>query len=297
MYRFLNALTQSPDGLLFDDPAASGATPPPAGATPPAAATPPPAGGTPPPAATPPPSFSYPEDRSNWVKPELHKRAESLINRTASENEALKRDLADRDRRIAALAGVTPPSPEQAESERIAAAFFALPQFAHLRGVTPEFIQNVNQMLSQGASFAEARDHQYEAQADQFLYGLDAAFAAEIGTDKLTPGQQRAVRAAFSAYIPDQRQHPEEFAAFDRRYNNPTEHQALIKEFMTQYAAEMLEPARRQATIPIAQRRPVPRGGPSAAVTTQANKPDYSKMGSVREMLDAAEKEAEALGR
>jgi hypothetical protein len=304
----LRYLVSSPDGLLWQDPSAGGTagaggtTAPPAGGTttPPAGGTTtPPAGGTTtPPAGTQQPpggqQFTYPEDRSGWVKPDVHKKAESLVNRTAAELTKLKADLAERDRKIAALAGVTVPSADETEAEKVAAAFYSLPQFAHLKGLTPEFLASVKALVDQGSTFAEARDHLYNQQADRFLASLETTFAEEIGAQSLTPGQARKLRAAFGASMPDQREDPEGFAKFRQRYDAGDE--SLISEFIKEYVSDMLEPARRQATVPIAQRRPVPRGGPSTSVVTTKQKPDYSKM-SLQEMLDHGEKEAESLGR
>ena len=301
--RFLAcSILSSPDGLLWYPDGDGGVTPPPSGA-----ATPPPAGGTPPPAGstTQPPAaaggtpspekkFTYDEDRSNWVRPDVFKNAERLNNKTAAEIENLRRELAARDRRIQALAGVAPVDPDQAEAEKVANAFYSLPQFAHLKHLTPDFLNKVAQLVNEGSSLSEARDHVYNQQADRFLGSLDRAFAEEIGAETLTPSQQRKLRAAFGAWIPDKQTDPDAHAAFDKRYNAGDE--TLIAEFLKEIVSDLLEPARRQATVPITQRRPVPRGGASSPVTTQTQKPDYSKM-SVTEMLDAAEKEAERVGR
>jgi hypothetical protein len=301
--RYLSCSNGStPDGRLWSPDAAAGSgaeppagTQPPATTQPPAATTPPPAAATQPAAATPPPTqFSYAEDRSKWVPPDQLKKSEQLINRTAAELNTLRAQLADRDKRIAALAGVTVPSADDLEAEKVANAFYSLPQFRHLKGITPEFLEQVKRFVDQGASLSEARDHVYNQQADRFLVALDAAFAAEIGTPTLTAGQTKKLRAAFGASMPDAQADPEAFATFKRRYDSGDE--SLISEFVTEYVADMLEPARRQATVPLAQRRPVPRGGPSAAVVQNQQKPDYSKM-TVAEMLESGEKQAEALGR
>lgn len=304
--RYLSrTIGSSPDGLLWSpDPGTgtAGGSEPPAGGSPaavtppPSSATPPPAGGTPPPAGGTPPAsqFTYAEDRSAWVPPDKYKKAEQLTNRTAGELEKLRNDLKERDKRIAALAGITTPTAEQTEAEQVAAAFYSLPQFAHLKGITPELLERVTRLADQSETLTEARDHVYNQQADRFLASLDTKFADEIGAQSLTEGQSKKLRAAFGASMPDAKADPEAFAAFKKRYDSGDE--SLIDDFVKEFASDLLEPARRQATIPIAQRRPVPRGGPSAAVVQNKQKPDYSKM-SVSEMLDAAEKEAESLGR
>lgn len=296
--RFLCFIASAPDGLLwYPDP--DGGTPPPAGATPPPAGAPPAGTTTPPPAAadgTPPPKkqFTYEEDRSNWVRPDIFKNAERATTKSAAEIENLRREIAARDRRIQVLAGVAPVDPDQAEAEKVANAFYSLPQFAHLKHLTPELLNRVAQIANEGPSLSEARDHLYNQQADRFLTSLDRAFADEIGAETLTPTQQRKLRAVFGAWVPDSKTDPEAHAAFDKRYNAGDE--TLIAEFLKEFVSDFVEPARRQATVPITQRRPVPRGGASSPVTTQTQKPDYSKM-SVTEMLEAAEKEAERVGR
>jgi len=240
-----------------------------------------------------PKSWTFPEDRTHWVNPETFKKSEALINRTATELERARAMIADQQRRIAALAGVAPQNPDDVEAQKIADAFFAIPQFAHLRYITPEFLQSVGALLQDGSSIAAARDHVWNSHTDRFLDDLDAAFASEIGVDKLSVGQQRKLRAAFGALIPDEQTNPEAHAVFAKRYE--ANDRALIEEFVKEYVSDMLEPARRQATIPTF-RRPVPRSGPAAPVVTQKAKPDYSNM-TVAQMLDAAEKEAEAVGR
>jgi hypothetical protein len=139
------------------------------------------------------------------VRPDIFKNAERLNNKTAAEVENLRREILARDRRIAALAGVNPPDPDQAEAERVANAFYSLPQFAHLRNVTPELLDRLGKLAHESSSLTEARDHVYNQQADRFLTSMDRAFAEEIGAESLTPGQQRKLRAAFGAWVPDRR--------------------------------------------------------------------------------------------
>ena len=238
-------------------------------------------------------TYTYREDRSNWIDPDHYRRAEALVNRTASELERARGMIAEQNRRIAALAGVAPVNPEAEEAQKIADAFYALPQFQHLRYITPQFLQAVGGLIQDGASVTAARDHVWNAHTDRFLDRLDDAFASELGVDTLTPGQQRKLRAAFGALIPDERSDPQGHAAFAQRYeaNDDT----LIHDFVKEYVADMLEPARRQAMIPT-MRRPVPRSGPAAPVVTQKGKTDYSTM-TVQQMLEHAEKEAESVGR
>src|SRR5262245_602176 len=145
-------------------------------------------------AAAEPKTWTFKEDRTNWVNPDTYKKSEALINRTASELERARAMIADQQRRIAALAGVTPPNADEAEAQKVADAFYALPQFAHLKYITPEFLRAVSALVQDGSSIAAARDHVWNAHTDRFLDSLDAAFASEIGVDTLSPGQQRKLR-------------------------------------------------------------------------------------------------------
>ncbi len=218
--------------------------------------------------------------------------AETATNRTAKELEALRGQITERDKRIAALAGLAPVDPDAAEADKIAQAFFALPQFAHLKGVTPELLKQVQALVADGQSITAARDHVWNQHTDKFLDSLDLRFAEEMGLEQLTPGQQRKLHAAFDAMVPSE-QDAEAYATFKGRFEKADP--KLIEEFVKEYASDMLEPARRMATIPITQRPRVPRSGSGNPVVTQVPKPDYSKM-SLAEMLDSAEKTAQELG-
>ena len=281
--RSYSRFTTSPVGYLWADPPADPNAPPADPNAPPVDPNAPPAEKT----------YSFKEDRTNWVAPDKHKAAETAVNRTARELESLKSQLSERDKRIAALAGITPPDPDAAEADKIAQAFFALPQFAHLKGVTPELLDQVKALVADGASITAARDHVWNQHTDKFLSDLDAEFAAEIGVDTLTPGQQRKLHAAFDAMVPSP-QDAEAYATFKKRFEQADP--KLIAEFVQEYKSDIIEPARRLATVPVMQRRAVPRSGAGNPVVTQVPKPDYSKM-SVAEMLDAAEKTALEVGR
>ncbi len=289
MFDRYSSRVTSPLGYLWADPPPAADKP--AGGDPPPTADKP-AGGDPPPAAD--KTYSFKEDRSAWIAPEKLRAAETLTNRTARELETLKGQIAERDRKIAALAGVTVPDPDAVEADKIASAFFALPQFAHLKNVTPQLLDQVRALVSDGASITAARDHVWNQHTDKFLGDLDAEFAAEIGSDTLTAGQQRKLHAAFDAMVPNERTDPDAFATFKKRFEQADP--KLISEFVKEYVSDMLEPARRQATVPVTQRPRVPRSGSAQPVIAQIPKPDYSKM-SVTEMLEDAEKRSAAAGR
>jgi hypothetical protein len=118
--------------------------------------------------------------------------------------------------------------------QQIAAAFYALPQFAHLKYVTPEFLQAVCALVHRDAALLAARDDVWHTHTDRFLDRLDAAFARAIGVETLTPGQSQHLRAAFGARVRDEHSNPEAHAAFARRYeaNDDTLIDAFVKEYV-----------------------------------------------------------------
>lgn len=287
--RYRSRLIAHPLGYLWTDPPAPdpNAPPPPDPKAPPA-----PDPNAPPADKT----FSFKEDRTNWVDPTKFKAAETAVNRTARELEVLRGQLSERDKRIAALAGLTPIDPDAAEADKIAQAFFALPQFAHLKGVTPDLLKQVQALVADGESIKTARDHVWNQHTDKFLGNLDTAFADEIGAEELTPEQQQFLHAAFDTTVPSERANPEAYAKFKEQFEKGDS--KLITEFVTKYASSILEPARRLATVGITQRRAVPRSGSGHPVVTQVPKPDYSDPKiSISDMLEDAEKRSEAAGR
>jgi hypothetical protein len=117
----------------------------------------------------------------------------------------------------------------------LAAAFYAQPQFAHLKYVTPELLQQMAALVQHGPTLLAARDHVSNTHKGRFLDRLDAAFACAIGVARLTPDQSQTLRAAFGASVPDHRTDPEARAAFDKRHASNDD--TLIDEFVKDYIA------------------------------------------------------------
>src|SRR6266404_8714098 len=133
--RKIRCFTRFPVGYLWADPPTATVTTDTAVPAP-ETKTDVPAGGAPTATTATANKFTYDEDRSNWIKPDKHRAAETAVIRTARELETARAELAAERRRVAALAGVQTQSPEDAEAAKIADAFFALPQFAHLKDIT-----------------------------------------------------------------------------------------------------------------------------------------------------------------
>lgn len=252
----------SPRGILWDGAAAAVADPAAAAATTPAPAQQPagqqPAGGAPAAAAsTTTPSGADPagprqEDRSRWIPP--HRLVEETRKR-----EGIETQLAEARRQVAALTGAATPTPEAAEAERVKDAFFQM--FPQYRKLTPEAIDRLLALEGTSGELSEASKHHWGSLANRTLRSVETSFLDVLGADKLTPRQSENVRAAFGAFA------TRKGAEFGPRYE--AEDAALIEEFIKEYSEDMFEPVRRQATSGVvAARRPVPRGGPSAPLTT-----------------------------
>ena len=151
----------------------------------PAPPSPAPAPAPPPPPAE--PSFSYKEDRSQWVAPDKYRAAEAATNKAAREAAQLRADLDSERRRVAALAGVTPKAPETEEQEKIAAAFYALPQFSHLRGLTPQAMERLLAMAERGDEYEQGIRYQWDRLRDRTLTAVVDRVQDTLGLDALDP--------------------------------------------------------------------------------------------------------------
>ena len=124
-------------------------------------------------------------------------------------------------------------------------------QLAHLKSITPAFLQEVSALVQDRPSLIAARDHVWNLHTDRFLDRLDAAFARAIGAETLTPGQQQTVREAFRERVPDKHTDPVAHAAFARRYEASDDtliDDFLMKEYQFGVVGERLHHARTAVT-------------------------------------------------
>ncbi len=99
--RYRSRFTTSPIGVLWVDPPPDPNAPPADPKAPPADPKAPPVDpNAPPPGEK---TYSFKEDRSEWVDPARFKKAEAAVNRTASELDAARREIAARDKRVQLL--------------------------------------------------------------------------------------------------------------------------------------------------------------------------------------------------
>lgn len=231
---------------------------------------------TPAPTPTPPaePSFSYKEDRSAWVAPDKYKAIEAATNKAAREAYQLRMELDQERKRVQALSGVTPQAPEAAEQEKIAAAFYALPQFAHLKGLTAETMQKLTALAERGDEYDQGIKYQWDRLRDRTFKAVVDRVQDTLGLDAIDQDMAEDINEMFRRWA---RSQPDQ-DAFRSRYE--AEDPKLLDEFLDRYKAKHIDPIRRSAAASLtrpAQAR-IPRGTPSQPVATQKPKRDYSKM-------------------
>jgi hypothetical protein len=237
--------------------------------------------------STAPPSFSYPERRDDWVPPDKYRAAEAATNRLATEYTRLQTELAQERQRLAALVGATPKTPDQEDQDRYAEAFFALPRFAHLRGLTPELMDRLTALAERAGEYDAATTYQWDRLRDRTLHQVTQRVQDLLGLETMNPEMAEDIHDMFRRWA---RVQPD-LDGFRRRYE--AEDPTLIDEFLQRYTEHHLTPIRRSAAASLtrpAQAR-VPRSGPSQPVVTQKPKRDYAKM-THDEARQAAEDDA-----
>lgn len=206
--------------------------------------------------------FSYTEDRGRWIPP--HRLVEETKKR-----ETLELQFAEANKRIQALAGVTPVDPNTAEAEKIREAFFALPGMAHFRQLTPESVKQLLGLAQSGQVLTETARNHWDRHATATYKKLDDAVAEHLGIDALSERQAARINTAFIAMLRSDE------AKYRQRYEDGDE--TLITEFVKEFVDDFFEPVRRSATAGAIPKPPrVPRGGSSAPVTQGAPQIDYN---------------------
>lgn len=242
------------------------------------------------------PSFTYKEDRSKWVDPTpLNTRltaAERATNLASSRASQLEADLASERRRVQALAGLSPDDPAKEETDKVLAALYKMAP--HL---DPANQRRAVEGLPEIEEARRINRMQWDRHRDATFDQVKGQVAGALGLESLTPAAARKVIAAFKAQVPDQMNDAQgnptnpEWFAWSQRYENKDP--KLIEEFVNEFVSDFVEPAKRMGLV--RPRMNVPSGGFSRPVATNQNKqPEYGKMKTVQEMLEAAEAQADA---
>lgn len=214
--------------------------------------------------------FEFSEDRTHWVDPKKLSAAERATQKAVNDANTYRQQLDAAQKRIQALAGVTPTDPVEQERQGIVDAFLKI--FPSARFLTDDKLSaKFQEWLETGDQARDAVTHHWVTHREQVYGDLQTSFMDEINVDQLTPRQVTTLVAAFKASVPDDKADPEGYEQWRQRYErrDPT----LITDFIKAYVEDMIEPARRQAVAGAVNRNPrVPQGGPRRPVAAP-NKP------------------------
>ncbi len=266
----------SADGAPAGTPAATPASGTPA--TPAAGAAP---------TATP-TGFTYAEDRSQWIP----KHRFDQVNTQAGRAKQLEADIAERDRKIAALAGVTQSDPDTAQAEKVKEAFFNLPGMGGLRKFTSLSEDELTALLnvpSQVQRTTQAEQRQWQRHGDEQVQYIGGKIAEALGAEAPDADQLDDLRGSFTKWLRNKAAkemqtvgHSEALTRYEAGDKK------LLDEFVTGYSKRWVEPAKRTAVSSAINRtRPVPNSAGRAATST-TQKPAAFK--NLDERLDYAAK-------
>ncbi len=184
-------------------------------------------------------------------------------------------DLASERRRVQALAGVTPQSPEAADQDAIRQQFSQLfPGLAKLNN--DEMIEKLQKLLSSSDMHEETTKRYWSDRAAQMTNGVIDVIKKELGGDL----SERQVRNIRSAYASAAERNPEFLARHEE--GDPT----LITEFAKEFIEDWFEPARRKVTQQQLDRnRNVPQGRDRSFGAPKPKAIDFKNEKSVEDAL------------
>lgn len=242
-------------------------------------------------------TYSFKEDRSDWVPRTRLNEVSGKLTKYEQDNLTLKQQLELSEKRTRALVGVEPSDPKAAEAEEIRTVLYGMfPQLKALEKLNVEQLEQVFEAAEAAQSTSRAT---WERHATGMLEDLESQAATALGSDKLTPTQQKHLRRAYreeAQAAADARQVDEQGRATDPTGNDfLSRHErgdkSLIKEFVKAFLDDWFEPARRSVTAASARRnmRPIPRGERTRLpVATGAAKVDLSDNNEFKKALIAA---------
>lgn len=242
-----------------------------------------PVAGTPAPQATPAPTQA--NGSAEWDK-----QRKGLTDDLAKERKARQDyegrvkqyeiDLAAEKKRVQALAGVTPQTPDEADADEVRKRFTQL--YPHLGGLTAEKIDRLMALADQQDQIQQTSNHYWSQHSRTMVAAVHSEVAAAYG-GKLT---DRQVDKITKAYALRANADPE----FLQRHENgdPT----LAKEFAKEWVEDWFEPARRQQTAAeLSQFRRVPGGKDRSIVNQGEKKINVTNDKEVEDMLVAGFRE------
>lgn len=213
------------------------------------------------PSSSPAPATSVPqEDRSNWVPPyRLRETTQRYEQTLQSERQQWQRELEQREARIRALVGVTPP--ENPQIDEVKKQFGQV--FPGLSKLEAQAAQ-VDALLAQREEMDHLRQHVWAMHNKNAMDTLYKA-AAETYGEQLSDDSKRSLGAAFIGYL---NTNPDEYARYQ---NDPS----VVVDFWKSFTGRFIDPVRRQATAASANRIPsgLPQDTPSGSVNVSSPAP------------------------
>lgn len=222
--------------------------------------------------------YTFKEDRSDWLPP--HRLREETGKRTKLETEVatLRQEIETERKRVRAALGIETPSKDEAELQETRELFFkSFPEFAHLKDLTREDIQELLEAAREARGSTEATWQRHSAAMRTELENIAAEL---LRTQKLSDKQSARLWRAFREEAREQAQRRVRAEKMqDPSYNFENDFSArwhrgdttLLEEFAKTFYEEWAAPVRRTAVAAEVTRgnRPVPRGERHRSVVTQ----------------------------
>ncbi len=232
-------------------------------------------------------TYSFKEDRSDWVP--AHRMSEQSKRIQAAEARAndLQAKHDEAQRRVQALAGVTPKSQEDTNDEEIVS--YLTKKFPGLAAIKDFSSEQLQDMLEATQSAKQTSAHHWERHANDMLTTLEKNVAEQLGLDELTPAQQRRVRSAYredaEAAVQARQNGADPKGDFLDRHEKGDK--KLLKEFADEFVKPWLDTAKRSVTAAAVRRqgRAVPNGGRSSLTVTKQPEIDYNNEDAFKNAL------------
>lgn len=199
---------------------------------------------------------------------------------------AHKAELETERRRVQALSGVTPRSPEEAEAEEIRSKFKqVIPRDYLLKmlDLSEDDLKALKGSKSREEQLAALETQHWQRHGREMQAEFHKALAAELGGEKLSERQLRKVVVAFSQACDEDPKMLQRYEAGDT---------AVIKEFAQEWAEDWFKPvARKTQAAEVGRSRPLPNGRDRSVTTPAGQKIDVNDPKAVEDLLVAGFRE------
>lgn len=207
---------------------------------------------------------------------------QGLLRETQKERQARQRfegevnnfktQLEQANKRIAALAGVTPKSQEEQDDEEIRRRFSE--KFPHLAELTEDDIKAIRENRQHSERLLASERAMWTRHGNQMLAGVHNRIAEALGGEAkdLTDRQKNSLKREYLAFI-------EEHAMAGKNYIERHEagDETLLDEFAQSYLKDWQDSIRRSVTsTEVGQRPPLPSGKGRSIASTGPRKIDFN---------------------